>query len=915
MIFFTIGASLIYWLFSASVNYFVLSNKTFLNEIFNPNLEEVITRLTAVFFLIMSCAYSRVIFNKRRSIEKQLNDDYDLIPLVLDKINSLVAVFDSLGRIVRFNRACEQLTGYTFEEVRGKYFWKIFLSEKDADEVKIKLMKIKTGNFPKEYEEHWLTKEGSCRLIKWSNTVVFSEKEEKRYVISAGIDISAHQHVEEFLKKSEKEYKDIIENIGIGISFISADRKVAYMNKQMEAWFPSRSVLGSSPCHSIISGTDKQVCTECPTCLVLKDGKTHEAIIKISLEEKILPCKVVSFPVENRQGKVVAVIETIEDFTEVDKRESETRYKFFVQAVLNSLLRFSLENISLDGFLKCALNVILTAPIFSSSSIGSISIIDDKTNTLALKAQNSQIFQKQIKENNLVKKLQDRALSTGKMQFSVMLSVFPDSRNKQKNQCGYYAVPILYGNNVLGVIDLYFDENQRKGKREEEFFIALVSTLAGIIHHKKFESRLRKTNECFASLGVDPHSNIKNLVKLCGEVLGATSVFYNCLTPQEDQFYSAGCYNSDFHYIEKFEAFGSVGYDLINKQQKEPLVINNFSKTIYAKTDACYLNYKFQSYVGQVVESRGVLTGVLNIIFQSEFNLGEEDRRFLSVIRLAIGVEEERISASDELQEAYSKLKEAQQGLVQSEKLAALGRFSSGVAHEVKNPLGVILGGIEFLEKKLASSDAIVITAMKKIKESTLRADSIVRNLLKFAMPSEAKKIKLRPQELINDTLALLKYRVPLINIDIKTDFSKENIYIEVDKNQLGQVLFNVLINAIEAMAKRGKIKIKTYKTIIKEFSSTKEVCIIEINDNGEGVSKEDLPKLFEPFFTTKRDKKGTGLGLSMSKMIVENHKGSLLIESEAGRGTMVKVILPYVECKDDELNSNLRTNEKNISN
>jgi len=901
MILFTIISSLIYWLFSALLNDFFLPGKTFLKEIFNPGFEDGITRLAAVLFLILFCVYSRLVFNKRCSIEKQLNDDYDLIPLVLDKINSLVVVFDSLGRIVRFNCACEQLTGYTFEEVRGKYFWKIFLSEKNADEVKSMLMKVKTGNFPKEYEERWLTKEGSCRLIKWSNTVVLDKKKAKSYIISAGIDISGHQSVEDFLKKSEKEYKDIIENIGIGISFISAERKIVYMNKQMEKWFPLRSTLDSSPCHNVISGIDNQVCTECPTCLVFKDGKTHEAIVKICLEEKILPCKVVSFPVEDRQGKIVAAIETIEDFTEVDKRESESKYKFFAQAVLNSLLRFSLENISLDGFLKCALNVILTAPVFSGSSIGAISVIDDKTNSLTLKVQNQdlRISQKQTKEDDLVSKLQDRALSTGKMQFAGILSVFSDSRNKQKDQCGCYVVPILYRSNVLGTIDLYFSENQRKGKQEEEFFIVLASTLAGIIHHKRFESRLRKTNECFASLGVDPSKNIQNLVKLCGEILEATSVFYNCLTPQADKFYSAGCYNSDFHYIEEFEASGSVGYDLINKQQKGPLVINNFSKTIYAKTDACYLNHKFQSYVGQVIESRGILTGVLNIIFQREFSLGEEDRRFLSVISLAVGVEEERINARNQLQEAYSKLEEAQQGLVQSEKLAALGRFSSGIAHEVKNPLGVILGGIEFLEKKLSSSDEIVNTAIRKIKESTLRADSIVRNLLKFAMPSEAKKIKLRPQDLINDTLALLKYRVSLINIDIKTDFSKENIHIEVDKNQLGQVLFNILINAIEAMPKRGRIKVKTYKATIKEFSFSKQVCVMEINDSGEGVSKEDLAKLFEPFFTTKRDKKGTGLGLSMSKMIVENHKGTLSIESEAGKGATVKINLPYVEQDD----------------
>lgn len=255
----------------------------------------------------------------------------------------------------------------------------------------------------------------------------------------------------------------------------------------------------------------------------------------------------------------------------------------------------------------------------------------------------------------------------------------------------------------------------------------------------------------------------------------------------------------------------------------------------------------------------------------------------------------ERKKAMDEIEKAYADLKKTQQELIQSEKLAALGRFSSGVAHEIKNPLGIILGGLEFLEGKLSQINPETKTVIKKIKEATFRANSVVQGLLNFARPSELKTERLKPDDLVSETLSFLKYKAPFGNIKVETQFSKEDLYIEVDRNQMQQVFFNLLINALEAMPKGGKINIKTYPVAQSEFSTDKGLCVIEIIDSGEGISKENLQRLFEPFFTTKREKKGTGLGLSMAKLIVDNHKGKLEIESKPGKGTLAKVILPLV--------------------
>ena len=152
---------------------------------------------------------------------------------------------------------------------------------------------------------------------------------------------------------------------------------------------------------------------------------------------------------------------------------------------------------------------------------------------------------------------------------------------------------------------------------------------------------------------------------------------------------------------------------------------------------------------------------------------------------------------------------------------------------------------------------------------------------------------KTHPTDLLQDTLSLIKYRAPFKNIRLVTQWAAEELPIQVDKSQIQQVLFNLFLNAVEAMPEEGQITVRTYKESRCEHLAGKPACVIQITDTGEGVSPENLSKIFEPFFTTKREMKGTGLGLSISKMIVDKHGGNLIIQSEQGKGTDVRVILP----------------------
>ena len=240
---------------------------------------------------------------------------------------------------------------------------------------------------------------------------------------------------------------------------------------------------------------------------------------------------------------------------------------------------------------------------------------------------------------------------------------------------------------------------------------------------------------------------------------------------------------------------------------------------------------------------------------------------------------------TSELSDSNAKLKNAQKELVQSEKEAALGRFSVGISHEVKNPLSVILGGVEYLEAKLANADNDIKHNIGTIKKSVLSANVILDNILQYVRPSSLNVDITNLNDLVNEVAPLFKLQPTTTKAEIVVELSPDKILMKAARNQIHQVIFNVVKNAIEASSAGGKIIIKTGKA--EGFG------VISVIDSGSGMSEQVLSNLFEPFFTTKRPGKGVGLGLVVAKNIIDNHKGKLVIDSEEGKGTVVRIFLP----------------------
>ncbi len=242
-------------------------------------------------------------------------------------------------------------------------------------------------------------------------------------------------------------------------------------------------------------------------------------------------------------------------------------------------------------------------------------------------------------------------------------------------------------------------------------------------------------------------------------------------------------------------------------------------------------------------------------------------------------------SMAHAVQEREQLLEQAtRQQVGRSEQLASVGRLAAGVAHEINNPLTGVLAFADLLRQK-ENMDAQDREDLELIIRETKRAREIVKGLLDFARETPQVKTQVNINDLVRQTILLLGKRDAFQDIQLVDALTEPLPDVLGDKNQLQQVLINLSLNACEAMPNGGTLMLAT--------SATDGRIVIEVTDTGCGIKKEHLDKVLEPFFTTKPVGKGTGLGLSVSYGIVQQHGGTLEIDSQEGKGTTFKVALP----------------------
>lgn len=239
--------------------------------------------------------------------------------------------------------------------------------------------------------------------------------------------------------------------------------------------------------------------------------------------------------------------------------------------------------------------------------------------------------------------------------------------------------------------------------------------------------------------------------------------------------------------------------------------------------------------------------------------------------------------AADELAQANQQLREAEAQVRRTERLAALGQLSAGLAHEIRNPLSTIKGSAEVLSKSVDADGAVARELAGFISTEVDRTNALVTRFLDFARPLALHLDTTDITEVIDEAVAQVEKHTPPLDVSIYKNYSPEIPPFPLDRQLIERVLYNLILNAAQASPPRGTVTVKTRQT-----GDTVEVSVI---DRGCGIAPKDRESIFNPFFTTKSS--GVGLGLAIVSKIVDEHGGQIEVESEPGAGSVFRVFLP----------------------
>ncbi|MTV12252.1 MULTISPECIES: HAMP domain-containing sensor histidine kinase [Bradyrhizobium] len=247
---------------------------------------------------------------------------------------------------------------------------------------------------------------------------------------------------------------------------------------------------------------------------------------------------------------------------------------------------------------------------------------------------------------------------------------------------------------------------------------------------------------------------------------------------------------------------------------------------------------------------------------------------------------EERTS---KLVRANEQLEATTKQLIMSEKLAAIGEITAGVAHEINNPIAVMQGNLEIIKDMMGSRADEAKTEFRLIDEQLHRVSEIVTRLLQFAKPQEYAGFtdQYNAAAVVTDTLPLVQHLLNKTTISVETEYHASR-HISMNRTELQQVLVNLLVNAIHATSGGGRLTLRTFD----RDEGRRPGVVIDVTDTGGGMTTDVMQRIFDPFFTTKR-REGTGLGLSISQMLVTRQGGKISVESEPGKGTTFTIWLP----------------------
>ena len=681
------------------------------------------------------------------------------------------------------------------------------------------------------------------------------------------------------LLQQEKSYQALLQSVTDYVIAVNKDYQIIMSNDLFKNKF------GMDPgglCYQVLKNRDVR-CENCLMEMCYQDGKVHwnEEIFAIK-DGKTIQMRVKATPVKNERGKIVYILETATDLTEKKYLQEEMKQ---MTGNLEGLITERLRHLEKSEeryrtiFERSRDGIILTdsnGKIIEVNQAGVETLGYARKKELLSLGPTSQLFENKEDFHQLLKALSQKGFVT---EFETRLI---GGQGK--------VFDILFTSNVIlntiGQITGYviIMRNITKRKKVQEQIKAQNIRLASINAISTTISSSLDLNEVLNS----------TTDKIC-EIIGSDCVRIYLLDNQREILNLASHRGLSTQFIEMSHVRSrKIGDGFLGRTVLTGKVhhVDNLlpSEDHYVKI---LVKQGFKSTIYIPLVSKGEPVGVMSICSITPFKFSPDDAEFLTSIGNQIGLAVHNADLYENIKNAYEELKEAQEQVIRSEKLASLGKLAATIAHEINNPLSAVLTYIRLMMKLIArdrfSVERIgdISRYLSTMELETARCGEIVKNLLAFSRQSKTAIETHSMEEIIERSLALIAHELELEEIKIVKEIEPNLPNVQCDSKQIQQVLLNLISNASEAMEKRGIL------TIAVKRSERDGFLDVVISDTGCGISKENLKNIFEPFFTTKQEGKGVGLGLSIAYGIITRHNGSIEVKSELKKGSSFKVVLP----------------------
>ncbi len=453
-------------------------------------------------------------------------------------------------------------------------------------------------------------------------------------------------------------------------------------------------------------------------------------------------------------------------------------------------------------------------------------------------------------------------------------------------------LPLFQQEHLLGAIAVNYDSTAQATPRA----IATLEGLAGLCAASLSNLNLWGISERRASLGSmllaagqdlavsrEPDRVVRSTAALARKLAGTTAAWVWILSPSgmKAEGHDGGLESLAGREVGPGELFGGALFD-----GALPVAVSDFEASAEGRGTGALLGAR--SALGVTMRAGGRVLGAIVVGDQSVRRFAREDVTALETLATYAAVCLENARLVQDLSLSNEEIRGAQQQVVRAESLAAIGRLSAAIAHEVRNPLSGISAAAQALLKTAASADPASpdLQLLRIIDRESKRLNRIITDFLQFARPRNPAMRRVSVPLMIDSTIGLLeqdmggKYR-------IERTFAPATPAAQADGDQLKQVLINLVLNSIQAMPGGGTL---TFGTRAAELPSGPAVEIT-LEDSGPGIPPGDLARVFEPFFSTKKE--GTGLGLAIAHQIVQSHGGSISVHSVPGQGALFRLLLP----------------------